>query len=307
MLLLPTVISNSSIWAQCDSIYTSILLCGVYLLIRERPWWGCAMFGLSYSLKQQAIILFPVLMLLLLARKVPWRALLAIPAVYLATAVPAMLLGRDPIALLLTYPRQAAINPALTLHAPNVYQFFDAGRAVDLIRNLGVLATAAAVLAVIYSLLATRLELTAERIVLITAGFALLVPFLLPSMHERYFYLADVLTVVIACYRPRRLWYVPILLQSASFLSYTPFLLHATPESSDGGRTLVDQRILAVFIMVALAAVGAELIRDKAADRPKQTDTPEPTDISELAVLVPAFGIGGDPAWPAGPATGPAE
>jgi Gpi18-like mannosyltransferase len=38
-----------------------------------------------------------------------------------------------------------------------------------------------------------------------------LVPFVLPSMHERYFYLADVLTLILAFYLPRQLWFVPII------------------------------------------------------------------------------------------------
>jgi hypothetical protein len=39
-------------------------------------------------------------------------------------------------------------------------------------------------------------------------------------MHERYFYAADVLTVMAAFRRPRQLWYVPVLVQLASFGSY---------------------------------------------------------------------------------------
>jgi hypothetical protein len=52
-----------------------------------------------------------------------------------------------------------------------------------------------------------------------------LVPYLLPAMHERYFYLADTLTVLSAFYLPRRLWYLPIIEQFASLFSYLPFLL----------------------------------------------------------------------------------
>jgi hypothetical protein len=43
-------------------------------------------------------------------------------------------------------------------------------------------------------------------------------------MHERYFYLAEVLTVIAAFYLPRRLWYVPVLVQVASFLAYLTVL-----------------------------------------------------------------------------------
>jgi hypothetical protein len=55
-------------------------------------------------------------------------------------------------------------------------------------------------------------------------------------MHERYFYLADVLTVLSAFYLPRKLWALPILEQFASLLSYLPFLLMTGGTRVDGRR-----------------------------------------------------------------------
>ena len=36
ILFLPTVILNSSMWAQCDSIYTTFVLLSLYLLLKEK-------------------------------------------------------------------------------------------------------------------------------------------------------------------------------------------------------------------------------------------------------------------------------
>jgi hypothetical protein len=52
-------------------------------------------------------------------------------------------------------------------------------------------------------------------------------------MHERYFYLAEVLTVIAVFHLPRRLWYVPILVQVASSLAYAKFLFPATTIPAD--------------------------------------------------------------------------
>ena len=90
------------------------------------------------------------------------------------------------------------------------------------------------------------MPVTIPRVVLLATLFAILVPFFLPAMHERYFYLADALSVVAAFYFPRRLWPVPLLVQFASFLSYTPFLF---------GRTAVDLKWLALAMLVALVLV----------------------------------------------------
>ena len=70
-----------------------------------------------------------------------------------------------------------------------------------------------------------RLE-TAEIVVLATT-VVLAVPFLLPEMHERYFYLADVLTVISA-FCVRRYWPVAVVVTSCSLLSYAPFLWNRT-------------------------------------------------------------------------------
>jgi len=51
-----------------------------------------------------------------------------------------------------------------------------------------------------------------------------LTPFVLPKMHDRYFYPADALSLIVAFYNPN-LWFVPILFQLSSGLAYTVYLL----------------------------------------------------------------------------------
>jgi hypothetical protein len=48
-------------------------------------------------------------------------------------------------------------------------------------------------------------------------------PFLLPSMHDRYAYLADVATIVVAFVVPRS-WPAALLMQVASFVAYASYL-----------------------------------------------------------------------------------
>jgi hypothetical protein len=81
---------------------------------------------------------------------------------------------------------------------------------------MGYAFTGALVLGVCYALIHRKVDLLA-----VAAFFAVLVPYTLPGMHERYFYLGDVLTVVLACYR-HRLWYVAVMVQVASLGAYTP-------------------------------------------------------------------------------------
>jgi len=54
-----------------------------------------------------------------------------------------------------------------------------------------------------------------------------LVPFFLPKMHDRYFYPADVFSFATIIFVPE-MWFVPILYQLISCLSYSIFILNAS-------------------------------------------------------------------------------
>ncbi|MEV7625373.1 hypothetical protein [Actinoplanes sp. NPDC089786] len=253
--LLPTVVVNASFWGQTDAMWAGFALAGVYFLLRERPWLAVTMCTVALAFKPQGIFIFPLLLLLAVAGRLPWRTLLAVPVVYVALCLPAFLAGRDPIELLTLYDpgRQAIHVPNLTSNAPSAYAFFPVDVRVDSVKSLGYVLAAALVVGLCHVLVARRTELTPDRVVLAATTFAILLPWTLPGMHERYFFLADVLSVVLAFYRPR-LWYVPLLVQAASLLSYGPFLF---------GRKapLIDLMIPAALMLAALIVTTYHLVR----------------------------------------------
>ncbi|MCL4529314.1 MAG: hypothetical protein M1282_07865, partial [Chloroflexi bacterium] len=56
-------------------------------------------------------------------------------------------------------------------------------------------------------------------------------PFLLPKMHDRYFYAADIFSIVFAVTTPK-MWFLAAAYQVISLLSYTPYLFGINPEST---------------------------------------------------------------------------
>jgi Gpi18-like mannosyltransferase len=74
-------------------------------------------------------------------------------------------------------------------------------------------------------IVASKKRLTSAIILKVVLVFALAIPFLLPEMHERYFYLADVLSIIYAFYFPR-FFFIAVIMQLCSLLSYAPYLLH---------------------------------------------------------------------------------
>jgi Gpi18-like mannosyltransferase len=258
MTLLPTVVINASWYGQMDAMWACFAVGGVYFLLRERPWVAVSLCAVSLAIKPQGIFVFPLLLLLALAGRLPWRTFLAVPAVLLVLDLPALIAGRDPIELFTIYDlgRQARNVPALTLRAPSIYAFVPAGPAAGTVRTLGYIFTAAIILGICYVLIFRRIDVIASG-----ALFAVGMPFLLPGMHERYFFLADVMTVLLAIHH-RRLWPVPLLVQAASLLAYEPYLF--------GGRnpTMLPLVIPAALMLAALVTVGHHVLRKEPEEMP---------------------------------------
>jgi Gpi18-like mannosyltransferase len=281
VLLLPTVVVNASFWGQIDSMWASFALGAVYFTLRGRGWWAVSMWAAGFALKPQAIFLLPFLLVAILIGRLRWRTLLAAPVVYLLLDLPAILLGRNPIELLTLYEpsRQAAYTPTgLSVHAPSIFAFlpqsamtdpfYSATERVATLTTMGYAFTAAVVLGVCYLLRARRPDLTVPQLLTVAAFFAVQVPYTLPGMHERYFYLGDVLTVVLACYRPR-LWYVAVLVQVASLGAYTVPLFgwfHDGPSVLMMGLALV----MGAAVLILGRAVAMEAFSPRpSADQPE--------------------------------------
>jgi Gpi18-like mannosyltransferase len=238
VLIAPTVLINSGYWGQCDSIYAAFCLGSLYFLMRGRDWWACIFFGLALSFKLQAVFFLPALLIVLLVNRRRLFALLAIPATASAMLLPAALAGRSWRSLLMVYPNQVTTGGTAgggigrasdglgtwTQNGPTMFQWVGGSVAWSV---LG-LAIAALLIIDVFVLCLRRRPLTEPQIVLMATAVVLAVPFFLPQMHERYFYLADVMTIVAAFY-VRRFWPVAVAVSASSLLAYTPFLWRSTP------------------------------------------------------------------------------
>ena len=142
ILFAPTVVLNSSLWGQADMIYTAGLVACLYFLLTRRETAAFIAFGLAFAFKLQAIFLVPLLLILLLRRAVSLKSFLLIPAAYLATILPAWLLGRPLGNLLFIYFRQADFYEELSKNAPNLYEWLP-DQFYDVLYPAGVIAAGA--------------------------------------------------------------------------------------------------------------------------------------------------------------------
>jgi Gpi18-like mannosyltransferase len=221
-LLLPTVMVNSTGWGQIDNTYTSFLLVCFYLILTKRPFWALAAFGAAFSFKAQAIFLLPFLGIMLLRKQVRWFDFFAIPIVYLILPLPAVLLGRSWESIINLYVGQVGQFQDLARNAPNLYVFIPNEYYHPVLEiGLGVFAVVMLIWAWINW--RTKSPVSPKQLALTALVSAALIPFLLPKMHDRYFYQADVFSFMTAMLVPE-LWFVPILFQVSSGLAYSVFL-----------------------------------------------------------------------------------
>jgi Gpi18-like mannosyltransferase len=220
--LMPTVILNSTGWGQVDSMYTSFLLICVYCLLKEKPLQAMLAFGIAFAFKAQAIFLLPFLGIMFLKGRIRWQYFLLIPAIYILFAFPAVLLGRSWESILLLYADQVSQFEELAKNAPNFYLFIP-NRYYDVVVKIGL--TIFALVMAIWAWINWRSKsiLNDNKLMLTALTSAALVPFLLPKMHDRYFYPADVLAFATSIFLPK-MWFVPLLYQLMSGLAYLFFL-----------------------------------------------------------------------------------
>jgi Gpi18-like mannosyltransferase len=252
-LFAPTVFINSALWGQSDATYTSMLVASIYFAIRQRLNLSLLFFSIALAFKLQAVFLFPVFIVLFLKGRVPIHSFLIIPATYMISILPAWLLGRPLMELLLIYPAQAAHYKDLTLNAPTLYQWLPN----DLLFEKPGLVLAA-LLAGLLCLVSWRsaVPLDGEMIVKLSLVSVLLLPFTLPHMHERYFFAADVISIIYAFYSPKR-FFIPLVVGAASLFSYFPFLFGEDPTimNPDG------LQYLAILMGAALIIATTDLIK----------------------------------------------
>jgi len=218
VILSPTVIYNSSLWGQCDSIYTTGLVACIYFLCIRKEIPALISFGVAISFKLQAIFIAPVLLFLWLRRRIHWYYFPLIPLVYVVSVLPAAIAGRPLPELLLIYSHQADEYTRLSLHAPNLYQWIPNNYSQVAV-PIGLTITTLVILSWAYSIYKSKLELSLERIVYLAMMSVLFMPYFLPRMHDRYFYPADIFSLIFAFYFPHYRW-VPIVVQICSFFSY---------------------------------------------------------------------------------------
>lgn len=251
VLFAPSIFFNSALWGQSDSIVTTFLIAALYCLLRNWAGRALLLFSIAFAFKLQALFLLPVFFVVWAKGKLPLKYFLLLPAVYVAFCLPALLAGRPFSELLTIYLEQANTYPRLTSSAPNLYQWLPDDAKV--FGRAGLIFAVALVGFLSYACLKSNARWGNRLTIRLALASALLIPFALPYMHERYFYAADCLAIIYAFYFPRR-FYVPLAVVTISLFSYFPFLF--------GDFTVIKLPYLALAMAIVLVIVLVDLFKD---------------------------------------------
>jgi len=223
-LCIPTVILNGAFWAQCDTIYTALALAFIYYSITGKSIKAYLFLGLAFSVKLQTIFIVPMLFVFLFTKKINIKHIWALPVTFIATLVPALIAGRSFLQTISIYSEQTYSYPNMVLNTPNIYALLGNVK-FENFNFAAIMLAGVATISLLYFLYINREKIATDtHYVSIAFAFALLIPMFLPRMHERYFFMADVLSVVLVFFNKKRWYFAPIIILG-SYMTYVRFLL----------------------------------------------------------------------------------
>ena len=206
LLLLPTVILNGACWGQCDSVWGAFCLLALAAALENRPVPSLAYLALAFSFKLQAIFIIPLWCALWFTGRVRFRHLFVFPGVFALSMAPALLLGKPAGDILSVYLNQAGDSVSwqtINYNSPSVFALLPyQAESAPWVPKFAIALAFLFMLGVLALLFLRRQSVDILSLALAGAVLSLGIPFFLPYMHERYFFLGGVLLAVLACDLP---------------------------------------------------------------------------------------------------------
>jgi Gpi18-like mannosyltransferase len=195
----PTVLLNGAVWGQSDIVYTCFLLLSTYCVITGMGALAALFFGVAFAFKLQAIFLAPFIAAMLLQRRIRWWHLLLVPVGWLAALLPPVLNGARALQFLSLTSSQGESFPTLAINVGNPWIVADR---IHFNVNAGTLAgivlTALVMIAITIWGVQPAFRNATNTLALATLS-VLAIPYVMPKMHDRYFFPAEIFLCILSC------------------------------------------------------------------------------------------------------------
>lgn len=222
-LFLPTVVLNSAWWGQCDAIYTSVLVLMLWRLLKKKYLSAFLLLGVAFACKLQAIFILPFLICWYFYKKsftIGWFA--ASIAVFWASGIVAFFCGRSLLAPFEIYLHQTNTYARMYMNFPSFWMIL--GGSYQQLKLYAIAFTLILCGLTLYLVLSGRYKPDSkEKALALAAHLVWTCLLFLPSMHDRYGYLLDILLVILAFVNKKYLKYAAVAL-FASLYAYGVYL-----------------------------------------------------------------------------------
>lgn len=196
LLFLPNTLLNSAMWGQCDSIYTSFIILSIIFLFDEKYVLSFIMLGISFAFKLQFIFVLPVYIILYLTnKKYSIINFLFIPLMNIILCLPAIIAGNPIKNILKIYLNQTrTYSDRLVLNFPNIYNIINGN--AEIISSVAKIFTIAAFGMLLFYVLSNKIKWNNKKILNLIILSVVICTYFLPSMHERYLFVGEILAVI---------------------------------------------------------------------------------------------------------------
>ncbi len=193
--VLPTVILNASYLSQCDAIYSALVVGSLYFILVKKNLMAVFFLSLAFVFKMQTVFILPFYFVLMLRKQIKWHYFLLIPVIYILSILPAVYFGGPFKELAGVYFMQANKYKFLTLNFPNIYIFIN-NNFYDVFKNIGLITTTLITLFIGFWLMNKKYIFDFDTYIRLAFICSILIPFILPGMHERYMFLGDAISIL---------------------------------------------------------------------------------------------------------------
>lgn len=200
----PIVFMNSSVWGQCDSIYTSFMVLSLYAYKKDKIGASMILFGLSFAFKLQAIFFLPFYLFEWFRRKnFSLLYFLLVPITMITVCIPAYLNGRGFKGFISPYYYQTESCGKMSFNYQSFWTILSGNdsRYVDYISTMkvpAILLTFMVLLSIMMWLLIKKKNLNDRTMLYLALILAFSCVEFLPGMHERYGFGVEILSIVLA-------------------------------------------------------------------------------------------------------------
>lgn len=223
VLFLPTVVLNSAWWGQCDAMYTSVLVLMLWRILKGKHLSAFVLLGVAFTCKLQAIFILPFLICWYFYKKhftAGWFVVSIM--VFWASGIVAFFYGRSLLEPFKIYLYQLNEYAKMYMNFPSFWMIL--GGSYQQLKQYAIIVALILCGLTLYLVMSGRYKPDSkEKAMALAAHLAWTCLLFLPSMHDRYGYLLDILLVILAFANRQYLKYAAVAL-FASLYAYGVYL-----------------------------------------------------------------------------------